>query len=51
MTYLQCILKRHDNGIIKKIYIAQEISPCKGDWVLKIEEDKIKYDIDFSDKK
>ena len=51
MTYLQCILKRHDNEITKKIYIAQKKSPCKGDWVLKIEEDRIKYDIDFSDEK
>lgn len=49
LVYLQTILKKHDSEIIKKIYMAQKKSPCTGDWVLLVEEDKIKYNIENSD--
>ena len=49
MVYLQNILKKHDTEIIKKIYVAQKKLPCTGDWVLLIEEDRLKYNIEYSD--
>ena len=51
IVYLQKILKKHESEIIKKIYNAQKKSPCYGDWVLLVEADKIKYEIEYTDEK
>ena len=46
LSYLQTILKRHDEEIIFQVYKAQRKSPCKGDWVLLVKEDQTKYGVD-----
>ena len=38
MIYLQTILKRHDNEIIKRIYMKQKCEPSQGDWCLLVQE-------------
>ena len=40
---------RTDNEIIKKVYMAQRKSPCKGDWVNLVEEDLKSINIDFNE--
>ena len=39
---------RTDNEIIKKVYMAQRKSPCKGYWVNLVEEDLKYFNIDFN---
>ena len=48
---LQSILRKDNREIIKKIYVAQQKSPCIGDWVLLVNEDRTKYNIENSDEK
>ena len=50
LIYLQNILKKHDKEIVKKVYVAQKKAPCTGDWVILVEEDRLKYNIEYSDK-
>ena len=49
LLYLQTILKKTDNEIVKKVYIAQKVSPCNGDWIKLIDSDKEYYNIPLSD--
>ena len=49
LVYIQHILKKHDEEIVKKIYVAQKKSPCTGDWVLIVAEDRLTYNIEYSD--
>ena len=49
LIYLQNILKKHDKEIVKKVYGAQKKAPCTGDWVILVEEDRLKYNIEYSD--
>ena len=37
------------NAILKKVYMAQRKSPCKGDWVNLVEEDLKSINIDFNE--
>ena len=39
MLFLQNILKRTDNELIKRIYVSQKAKPVKGDWVKMVNED------------
>ena len=39
---------RTDNEIIKKVYMAQRKSPCKGYWVNLLDEDLKYFNIDFN---
>ena len=38
-SYYQNIFKRQRDEIVKKVVVAQKISPIKGDWVKLVEED------------
>ena len=49
--YLQLFLTREDHEIIKKVYFAQQLKPCRNDWFLMISEIKLQYHIQFSDDK
>ena len=46
---MHTILRRHDTDIIKKVYNAQRKSPCKGDWVILVEDDMKALDIDYNE--
>ena len=37
--YHHHIINRDDREIIKKVYLKQEDSPCKGDWILLVRKD------------
>jgi hypothetical protein len=50
MLYLKTILDRHDNEIIKKVYIAMKSNPHKGDWIKLVERDFQKIGLDMDDK-
>jgi hypothetical protein len=39
MMYLQNIVKRQDNELVKRIYEAQKESPVKGDWTEQVKSD------------
>ena len=49
LLYLHIILERHDNDIIKNIYLVQKNQPCLGDWVKLIEADKNYLSISLDD--
>ena len=49
LMYLWHILTREDHEVIKKIYISQQLKPCRNNWFLMISEMKLKYHIQFSD--
>ena len=51
LLYLQQILKRSEDEIIKKVYLEQKKNPCTGDWVKLIEADLIELQIDFDEEK
>ena len=50
LLYLQTILHRQENEIIRKVYMEQKINPCKGDWVTLIEADMNDFQITMDDK-
>ena len=37
--YYYDILKMDDTELLKRVFLAQKISPCKNDWVLQVEQD------------
>ena len=39
MTYLQVILKRYKNELLKRVYLAQKINPTKGDYSKLVNDD------------
>ena len=39
LIYLRNIHKKHDNEIIKRVYIAQSSNPTEGDYALLVKED------------
>ena len=39
LLYHHHIINRDEGDLIKKVYIKQEDSPCKGDWVLLVRND------------
>ena len=49
LMYLRNILERHDDEVVKKVYIAQKKNPSKGDWVTTVTEDLEKYDLNLND--
>ena len=49
LIYLQNIIKKHTNKILKTVYNAQKVNPCKGDLVNIVEGDTTNYDINLSD--
>ena len=49
LLYLQYILKKNKNKIVRKVYTAQKENPTKGDWTNIVEEDKMKYNVNISD--
>ena len=49
LSYLQIILKKHENEIVRKVYTAQKEEACKGDWVKLVESDFKKLNIDLTD--
>ena len=49
LCYLQNILKRHKEEVIRRVYIAQKKNPIKGDWVQMIEDDMKNLQINVSD--
>ena len=49
LVYLQTILKKSNNEIVKKVYLAQKRNPCNGDWIKLIDSDKKKYNLTISD--
>ena len=49
LVYLQNILQKHDDSIVKKVYLAQKTNPSNGDWTKLIECDKEKYNLNISD--
>ena len=49
LVYLQTILKKSNNKIVKKVYLAQKRNPCNGDWIKLFDSDKEKYNMTISD--
>ena len=49
LLYLQNILKKNKNEIVRQVYTAQKENPSKGDWINIVEEDKMKYNLNISD--
>ena len=49
LSYLQTILKSHEDEIIRKIYSAQKRNPCKGDWIKLVEVDMKEIDMNIQD--
>ena len=49
LGYFQTILKRDEKEVTKRIYRAQKKNPIPGDWVLLIEQDMIKYEIQLDE--
>ena len=47
--FLWHVLHRDTSELIRKIYEMQKLKSCKGDWVLAVEEDKVKFGITESD--
>ena len=40
IMYFHHIVKRKENELIKKVYKAQKLNPCKGDWINLLNEDE-----------
>ena len=49
LMFLWHVLHRDTSELIRKIYEMQKLKSCKGDWVLAVEEDKVKFGITESD--
>ena len=49
LGYFQTILKRDEKEVTKRIYRAQKKNPIPGDWVLLIEQDMMKYEIQLDE--
>ena len=49
LMFYHHILSRDDNEVIKQVYSAQRLKPVRQDWVLMIDEEKRKYDINLHD--
>ena len=43
--YYQNILKRQSDELVKKVFVAQQKSPHKEDWMELVREDMKKYNI------
>ena len=50
LHYLQTILKRSNDEIIRKVYTAQKSNPSKGDWINLVQEDMRIIGLDISDR-
>ena len=51
LMYYQNILKRQSDEIVKKVFLAQQKNPCKGDWIELVMDDMQKYNINLSEEK
>ena len=51
LMYYQNILKRQDDEIVRKVFVAQQKNPCKGDWIELVLADMKKYNICISEEK
>ena len=49
LMYLHHILGVSENELFHKVYNAQKEQPLKGDWVLKVGEDKAKIELDMEE--
>ena len=49
--YYQNILRRQSDEIVKKVFVAQQKSPRKEDWLELVREDMKKYNINVSEEK
>ena len=45
LMYYQNILKRQSDELVKKVFVAQQKSPRKEDWMELVREDMKKYNI------
>ena len=43
--YYQTVLKKHQNDIVSKIFVAQQNNPSKGGWIRLVQKDMEKYSI------
>ena len=50
LHYLQTILKRSNDEIIRKVYTAQKSNPSKRDWINLLQEDMRIIRLDISDR-
>ena len=48
--YLWHALHRDESELVRKIYEAQRHHSSRDDWVLPVQDDKIKYEISYSEK-
>ena len=49
LMYYQTVLKKDKNEIVRKVFVAQQNNPSKGDWVLQVQEDMKKYSISIGE--
>ena len=49
LMFLFNILKRDNSQTLKKFYLVQRAWPTRNDWILQINNDKLKYDISMND--
>ena len=49
LLYLQTILKRHNDELIKRVYSSQKENPVAGDWCEIVKDDLEKIQLDMSD--
>ena len=45
LLYYQSVLKKNKDKIVKKVFVAQQNNPSKGDWILLVQEYMKKYSI------
>ena len=43
--YLKTILRRHNDEVTKKVYLAKKANPYKGDWYYQVQADFQKFGI------
>ena len=49
LMFWHSILKRKTSDLVHKVYQIMKLKPCRNDWIFMIENDKVTYQITYSD--